>query len=345
MTVKNSRSKVKSYKRSLKPPCGYSSKFKVFRAINFALLIATLHFTLCTLRLDVANAQTLSLSLWPPLLEAMIRPGRAVTAVYKLTNNSDHELSITPQIFPFEPTGEEGQIRLRPAPPTSRLSSSFFSFDSGEKFGQPFPLPIGQTREMVLKIAIPPDNQEKDYYYTLLFASAEESLNPSGKEAHSQAGSVTQIGTNILITVSQLGKPVLLGKIVSFSAPTIIDSFSGVEFNLVLENWGNTLWKPFGRIKATGLLKQSQEIKLKEQNVLAGSSRRLQIDPWRPRLPLGPFKANLDFSLNEDGPKLFTQISFWYLPYKAVGLFCLFSLVIFVTKRIKKRLKPGQCRP
>jgi len=279
--------------------------------------------------------QTLSLSLWPPLLEVMMQPGRTVTQVYKLTNNSDHGLKITPQIFPFEPSGTTGQIKIKflSSPP------NFVSFDSGEKFNQPFSISVGEIKEMVLKISLPGDNSEKDYYYTLLFSSAEEALGSKDIQDKSQTGSVTQIGTNILITASKIGKPVLLGKITEFSAPMIIDSFSPVPFNVTLENWGKTLWKPFGRIVITGIFKQRQDLKILEQNILANSSRQLALSLFRPKIPFGPYKALLEFTLNEDGPKLFTEITFWYLPYKAGAVILILLLLVTVIKKVKKGQK------
>jgi len=286
---------------------------------------------------NVAQAQTLSLSLWPPLLEVMMQPGKTITQVYKLTNSSDHELQITPQIFPFEPLGETGEIKINFPSPPATLTAPLFSFASREKFGQAFPLAVGETREMVLKISLPPNNPEKDYYYTLLFSTGEEPLSPlKGEEGKSTA--VAQIGTNILLTASQLGKPPLLGRIVLFSAPFIVDSFSATNFMVILENWGKAFWKPFGKIEITGPFNQKGEIALREQNILANSSRRLILDSYRPTWPIGPFKADLAFSLNEDGPEFSSPITFWYLPYKLVGGIFLFIILVLLGRRLKRRL-------
>lgn len=312
------------------------SKLFVIRLLKICILIclfAYLH--ICLLRLSYA--QSLSLSLWPPLLEVMIQPGRAVTQVYKLTNNSDRELTVIPVIYPFSPQGDSGQIKIS----TIEDKNNFFSFASGEKLNQPFPLPVGQTKDLVLRIFIPKNSPESDFYYTLLFsttAAPNETFAEGG-----QTTSVTQIGGNILLTVSKTGKPVILGRISRFYAPLIIDSFSPVSFEVVLENWGKAFWKPNGAIKISGILKQKDEIKLLEQNVLTNSARRLSVSPWKPKLPLGPFKAKLSFIPVEgtspeetSGQELATDISFWYLPCKALGILIavIFSLVLI--KKIRQ---------
>ena len=308
---------------------------------NFKLKIWIL-VVLCLAFIFPAKAygQSLSLSIWPPLLEVIIQPGKTVTQVYKLTNNSDHELQISPQIFPFEPVGEKGLIRIEipkeVRPPgrsdLSKKDQGFFSFENAE-LNQPFGVAVGQTKELVLKIIIPSSNPQNDYYYTLLFSTSEI---PADKK--SQSSSVTQIGSNILLTVSRLGTPNLSGKIKEFSAPIIIDSFSPTNFKAIVANTGSSFWKPFGKITITGILKQKDEIKLLEQNVLADSSRELAINSFKPQLPIGPFKASLEFSLNENETnKLYAETDFWYLPYKLFSGILILIILTFFVKKLRSR--------
>lgn len=286
------------------------------------------------------QAQSLSLSLWPPLLEVMIQPGKTITYAYQLTNNSDHELTIVPQIVSFEATGEQGQIKLNfpskslPSKPlTTNLYPLTFSFESGEVFGKPVTIAIGQSKQVILKIFVPERTPEKDYYHTLLFSTGQE-IEPQG----SSTSSITQIGTNILLTVSKTGKPPYLGRILEFSSLKVVDSFSPVQFTVRLENWGKTLWKPFGKIKIEGILEQNDEVKLWEQNILAYSARKLDVPAYRPKLPIGPFKALLDLTVNENGERLYTEINFWYLPYKAfLGTAAVLIFWLIGKKIISKR--------
>ena len=330
--------------------------YKPFGGRFRAILLFSVLFCVWLTTAMPASAQSLSLSLWPPLLEVMIQPGRSVTQVYKLTNASDHELQITPQIFSFKPQGENGEIQIKFSEKKIEevrgglkedkgdTSEKFFSFESGEQFNQPFYLPIGKEREITLKISPPKDTPENDYYYTLLFSTA----TPTTDQDKNSSSSTAQIGTNILITVSQNGAPNFLARILEFSCPKIIDSFSPVNFTVRLENWGNAFWKPFGKISLTGILKQKEEIELWPQNVLAQSSRKLDVPEFRPGLPLGPFKALLEFSPSESSPsanlsateKLSMEITFWYLPYKALAALVALLLAVFFIRKVNHKLKP-----
>lgn len=301
-----------------------------FQIKNFKLKIATALLFCFALLAHPAKvySQNLSLSLWPPLLEVMMQPGRSITQVFQLTNNSNQDLLIIPQILAFKPNGNTGLIALdaNPSP-----AISFFSFESREKLGEPFLVKAGQGRQLVLKISVPSNTPESDYYQTLLFSSLSA---PSYSQSPGASSSVIQIGSNILLTVSQTGKPLLSGKIAQFSLPQIIDSFSPVSLIVILENTSRTFWKPFGEITLIGLFDQKRTIKLLEQNVLAYSSRQLTIEPFRPTIPIGPFKAQLKFTLNENGPLISQEISFWYLPYKAVGFLLILIWGGIIIKKI-----------
>lgn len=327
------------------------TKFKMFKTFNnfklnhsfqisnyFALrskfqILLAIVVCIAFMQPTAVYGQSISLSIWPPLLEVMIQPGRNVAHVYKLTNNSDRPLQITPNIYSFKQQGERGEIKINLA----KGGSNFFSFGSGEQLGTPFNLPIGQTKELILKISIPPKTAEHDHYYTLLFATAAV----SDESGPSSASSVTQIGSNILLTVSQNGKPNLLARIIEFSAAKIIDSFSPADFKVRLENWGQTFFKPFGKIYITGILKQKDEIELLPQNILGESVRQLDTPQLKPKLPLGPFKAKLEFSAGESTSSAFSQLSaetvFWYLPYKLLLATGTLATIYLLSKKLLKR--------
>ena len=329
MKAKSVKLKVKNYNLKLKTLFKKTKSFTLY-VLVFSSTLYTLHFGV-----NPVYAQSLSLSLWPPLLEVMIQPGRSVNQVYKLTNSSDHELQITPHIFSFKPQGENGEIQISSKFKVQSSKLDFFSFESGEHFDQAFYLPIGKEREIILEVSIPKGSPENDYYYTLLFSTG----STPGENKQTSSSSIAQIGTNILLTISQNGQPTLLGRVLEFSAPKIIDSFSPTSFTVRLENWGKSYFKPFGKIKLSGILKQKEEISLYEQNILADSSRRLDIPEMKPKLPLGPFKASLEFSLNENGEqKLSAETTFWYLPYKVFFIVLIGIAAIILIKRIKKLL-------
>src|SRR3990167_7980355 len=63
----------------------------------------------------IAEAQTLSLSIWPPILEVTLKPGKSISQVYRVKNSGDDTV-VMAQVVPFEAAGELGQVKLSSTP-------------------------------------------------------------------------------------------------------------------------------------------------------------------------------------------------------------------------------------
>jgi hypothetical protein len=305
------------------------SKFKVF----CFFLILIFNFALLTFNLRKASAQTFSLSIWPPLLEVMIQPGRTVTQVYKIANLAD-EQTLVAKVLPFEPSDSVGNINLLNIP--SLLNPLSFSFENSEiKLGKPFLLKPGESKDLVLKISVPKRTPEKDFYASLVFETS-----PQEKVGLSQSQTAAKIVGNILLTVSIDGQPPKKGRILEFSAPKIIDSFDPVNFVLEIENIGPAFFKPFGEIKIEGIFNQMGKIKILPENVLAGFSRKMHLEPWKNRFILGPFRARVEFSLDDPSAeeKLSAQTTFLALPYKAILALVVIVLILLTFKNLPKKI-------
>ncbi len=72
-----------------------------------------LTLTTCYLLLAIPSfAQSLSLSISPPLLEVVIKPGKSILVAYNIQNSGD-PVVLTPKVVSFEPADERGNIRLK----------------------------------------------------------------------------------------------------------------------------------------------------------------------------------------------------------------------------------------
>jgi len=316
----------------------------------FTFLIVILIFTFCILNLArSARAQTFSLGLYPPLLEVMIMPGKSITQVYQLNNYGD-ETILNTQILPFEPKDEQGNISLRGV--TSREVTppkEWFNFENADiSLGKPFVLKSGESKQIILRIKIPENSREDDYYFTLLFQS-----QPQEKIGGSKTIQKGAIGANILLTVSRSGKPVKKGEIVEFKLRNcyiakllpsfcLFESFDKPEFLLRVKNTGRTFWKPFGKIEVKGLLGQRWEEELLPENVLMDSIRQIRTatESGKPNFLIGPYKAKVEFNLEEDqsGETLSSSLSFLALPIKFIlGILISILILLTILKIIKNR--------
>lgn len=338
-----------------------NSKFKIY-ILNLKFLLLGVFLLALPVR-----AQGLALGIWPPLLEVTIQPGKAITQVYKLVNEGETDLLLTSRVVPFKPLGEQGETEIwetqGEAKNTEEMSEDklaleavdWFSFQNANlALGEKFLLPAGATQEIVLKIKVPADAREDDYYLTLLFETIPEAFLPAGSGGQIEA----KIGSNILLTVSQTGEPLKKAVIKTFSIRNpqlvigklvLIDSFSQPQFLLRLANTGRAFFKPQGAITTSGWLGQKWVLNLLPENVLANSVRQItcqggeEASGWFPtpcRLPakflLGKYTAKVELGLDEAGGKYQSELVFWALPIKLfLGILTIFLLLYILKSKLK----------
>jgi hypothetical protein len=316
------------------------------KKVIITLAIISLFFLLP----PAVQAQTLSLSLWPPLLEATIQPGKSITQVYRLKNQGD-DTTIHASIVPFVPADELGHIQIsrKPSP-----ASRYFSLQNADlNLPATFPLKAGATQELVLKIRIPENAPEADHYLTFLFESDTQGLI-GGSGTTAQAS----IGSNILLTVSQDGQPLRSAKIIQFSVKTpslfgrhlpLLDSFDAIRFILRVKNTSQTRLKAIGQIDIYNMwAKKTTTLPLREDNILANTIRQLTSetppdDPsaaglitWNSTFPFGRYRAVATVTPQDSLNKISQTITFWVLPYKAL----LALLLIFIFYRLLTKTLP-----
>jgi len=313
-------------------------RLKIFLFIIFAFLFP-----------QTIKAQTLGLGIYPPLLEVTIMPGKTITQVYKLSNPGEIDLMMTSSIVSFEPSDEIAGIKLvADAEQLKPISFAFLNADL--RLGQTFPLPAGGTQEIVLILKVPETAPEKDYYATLLFQTAPMKGYGTLSASQTQA----KIGTNLLITVSRTGKPIKKAEIEEFrlvncSRLCIIDSFTQPEFFIKIKNAGHSYFKPLGKILLQGRFKQEETLDLLPQNILSGFSREIQcqtddeaelrdkVQPCQAKTTflIGPFKAKIEFGLDDFSSQYQQEIRFIALPIKLVlGLFFLVIILGIIRARL-----------
>ena len=267
------------------------------------------------------NAQAINLSVSPPIFEIMIQPDKEVKQIFTLTNLGG-DTTITPKIIYFEPADDLGNVNL-----TEDLCPDWVKYDKN-----PFKLKGQEKFDFEVSFSPPTDSLEIDHFLTLIFETSEpvDLLNQNSSIYK------TQIGANILLTVSKDGNPKKSAEIVDFIAPKIVDSLFGkIVYTVKLKNNGNSYWKPNGKI-----IIDDEIITIAPQNILSGYSRNVScIDDQTPidcrlkdRFYLGKILAKLEFSIDED-PKIYQKEVITYsFPFSILGL------LIFLLTTIKRSL-------
>ena len=240
-----------------------------------------------------AHAQGFNLSISPPLLQATIKPGKSISQVFTIYNNSTNPIKLTPRIVPFLPEDHQGNPSLKPQFNPTWLS--YFSLANSKIFlNQPFTLLAGQSDQLILNIKVPNLDTPTDHYATLLVSQDTSSGvtgtgSPEVGSGNSTSPISGSIGSNILLTIAnQAAPPTILKlaqleptntKFIKIGQTYFLDNLTPVQFKAKLENLGPH------QAQAHGLLQVHQGTKvisiqpLLPVNVLAQSTRELTASP------------------------------------------------------------------
>ncbi len=333
---------------------------KTFKLGTFLFLIFNFLFLIFYAR--PVSAQNVSLGLWPPLLQVVIKPGKSITQVYKVYNYQDPVI-INSQVTAFSPSDELGNINLVDCKQVETAgcdSLEWFSFQNADiSLGQGFFVKSGNQQEVVLKITVPEYASEGDYYNSLLF-----STQMPAREGGSSAQAISAIASNIMITVSKSGQLQSNFEISEFSARKhfnifgfsfylpVFDSNDEIPVILRVSNNDSAYNTVKGKVNIKGFGGIFADIEIPARNILANSTRMLTASTSA-ELQNAPksvsFNLNGDFFIgkylmtaqieDEDGNKKEAKLSFLAFPIKSATIILLtISAVLIIMKLPRKKV-------
>jgi len=309
-------------------------------------------------------AQQTTLSISPPLLETVIKPGKNIVVAYRVQNLADPVI-IKAQVRPFVPKDSWGNIKI------SRVFGGPLQFsldNTGIRLEEPFFLRTRENTQLVLRLTVPPDTAEGDYYYTLLL----QTQPPPQIEGITSSRSQLEIGSNILVTVTESGTVDVKGKIALFDlfahyklrlfkeAINIFDSQDKIPLTMIVQNNGKNSIKPQGEVVLRGNFGERATYTIVPANILAQSQRQIRAQPsaiincdsqynlsYYCRSPasltlagffVGRYTLSTSVSFGEGTPNLFATVSFIAIPFRfIIGLIVIIGISILIIHRFADR--------
>ncbi len=318
--------------------------------IKYFLILLTFNFSFLTFNLKSVNAQEVSLSLSPPLVELIIKPGKSVLVAYQVENLGD-PVYLLADVVSFEAKDNLGNVKLK-----EKAEGPFrFSLDNSQlAFNQPFFLKTRQKEQLLLRIRAIEGAPEGDYYYTLIVSTQPRMV----KEGESIGSAKATIGANIITTITESGKIDIKGKIALFDVLPrfrlplgknylkFFDSNDKIPIVLILQNQGKNFIKPEGEIILKGNFGETAHYQLLPQNILAESQRLIEATPSATvefKKPvslilsgffLGRYRLSTNINFGQGTPNVFASTSFIALPFKFIlGLFGALIIIFILIKR------------
>lgn len=326
-------------------------KYLVFSIKTFCLILIlyTLYFILNT----PVSAQQVSLSITPPLLELVIKPGKSIMVAYTLKNAGDPTI-LTSRLVNFEPKDNLGNIRLK----EDLRGPIRFELDNADlQLERPFFLKTGASQQLLLRIRAPVGAPSGDYYYTLLAVTTPQ----NNAEGITIPRAKVTIGSNILVTITDSGVVEVKPKIVLFDLLNkvsifgrkinLYDSFDRIPLVLIIGNRGKNLIKPEGEINLTGNFGEKLTYQIVPKNILAESERLVEATPssqlaTNHQKPvtliisgffIGLYRISSQIAYGENSPNTFAHVSFFAFPFKLLSV--LIVVIVITVYLIKRYLK------
>ena len=279
-----------------------------------------------------------NLTLSPPQIEFVLKPGITLTQAYQITNNSQESVTLNTEVLPFLPQGDNGSVSYSSLLANPNISFSLNNADL--KLGQPFTLAPLESRQLVLKIKTSPDTELSDYYSTFfVYQSTELSANDT-----TISQSIGKIGSHILLSVSNTEFPKIEAQIKNFSiTPKIKDVlFTPLNFSTQIQNNTNYFFKSLGTITVSKNQKTIKQFSLDSQNVLANHNRSLLCEnqtqcTLSPPLWPGKYTATLELDSNLNVPP--ASFSFWIFPLSPIAFVLSIIFLIYSFRWLKKQIK------
>jgi hypothetical protein len=261
-----------------------------------------------------ADANSLTLTLVPPIFQVTQVPGTEWRSMLRVVNGNPYDIVISATVTDFHPDGETGNAVLEHIPPgdasdTHRMSG-WIDISKEQTI-----IRRGKTGEVPFTIRVPVNADPGGHYAAILVAT-------------SPAGQVAGTGTSVSSAITSLlfmrvpGDVIEEGIIRDFYATESFMQRASGSFVIRFENKGNVHLVPQGEIVITNMWgKERGKIIINEHNtfgnVLPLSTRKFAFD-WSGEsniFEFGRYKALATLAYGEDGRKnAFRATYFWVIP-------------------------------
>ncbi len=335
--------------------------FAFFAKTIFTILVILFTISILNTKyqiLNTASAAGVSLGIFPPILEIQATSPTDIKSKILIENLSNDPVSLSIGIKPFQSADtQDGQVYY-PSDYSSLLVDplifSKMQLLDGDNSINEITLSPQQKKELVLEIALPQGEPAGDYYFSIIFQSAENPLQNS-----TNTTAIAGIATNVLLSIGPKGPTD--GNIEDFSAPSFITN-GPVPFNVKIRNTSDHFITTKGSIIIKNMFGQSVgKVDLLPVNILSDSVRSIpdslqgpQANPssslklyfqnlkspaavWPETFLFGPYTATLTIALSDQGPLFRKTIDFYAFPlYSILAIIIVIAIIVIIALRVKK---------
>lgn len=252
------------------------------------------------------NADVISLSVSPPILEITANPGEKFTNVFKLTNSSDSAVLIESIPSNFNPVGEEGAVSLTDDDSTYAIAE-WTTVEPSTKL-----LAARSSQEFKVTIDVPNNAEPGSHFGAIVF----KSIPPENETA---AALISQeIAPVVLVKLA--GDITETAEITEFkSVKKWWTNQDSVELLSRIKNTGSAHFKPTGQLVIKNMFgKEVAKMELTKNNVLPDTIRQFK-NEWKDfGFQVGRYTAELTVVSGDEDSITRASTSFYIFPYQEI---------------------------
>lgn len=276
-----------------------------------------------------AHAQSVELSLNPPVVEAIIAPNKKFTQVFNF-KTSQSGVVVIPELHLVKPSGTDGHSTIDPSPVNP--SSIPLVVTSSPALGARVAL-AGNELPITLTIESASTDLSQDVYLALL-------LRVEPKDSFEKASLASPIiSALILSTITVDGTLPINLEIENFDPPVVHDSWLPLTISPILKNSTPIKIRPQGKYEIVSPLgKVIVNLPLYPNLVLGKSSRTIEsmiqeipgnLD-WSPKWSnIGPHKLRLTIETQGGTTISQTEKLVWIFPFRGFIILVLLVIIIY----------------
>lgn len=286
--------------------------------------------------LPVAAQVETGIELKPAIIEESVDPGAQLQYEINVTNISDAPQTYYLFTRDIIGAGDNGApiFADEGLEPTGFEISQWITLATQE-----LPVEPGATAVITFTVAVPQDATPGSHFGGIFVSLEPPRLRQSGATIGYDVGSI--------ISLRIAGDAVDSGSIRSFSTGNYVyGSLASIDFNVRIENSGNTLLRPFGPLEVHNMFgKRVATITFNENQsgVFPGQSRDFTQSWSGEGTGFGRYKANISLIYGPQGKQqtMSNTLSFWVLPMNiilpAAGVLAVLLLIVYVSIKLYVR--------
>ena len=282
------------------------------------------------------NAQNISLSVSPPVVEILLAPNQQLSQTFFLKSNTPDSLTIIPSLHLATPSDSFGHVTLDPSP----AGNIPLAISSSLPLNQPFTLgdsPLSLT----LTLEGATSDLPEDTYLALSFQTvAPSTADCSHPPCPDRLNVSSAISSLILTTLAPNNIIPTHVELTSFELPLLHDTALTLPLSPTLANQSPIMLRPNLTLTVLSPRGQVVETLPLPSELILGNSSRTYTSSWTPHWSnLGPYRFRLTATTAGGSTLTESEKVVWLIPLRFLILvFFLLLLIVIITRQIRTRL-------